>query len=125
MPTALPTMTPMQFLRQLPEVHDVTDEDECPICLQKYVPTNAPPPKFLDRLFSMVGRREPAPIETEHAVRLPCQHVLGSECIKRWISPAKGRQNTCPYVSAIPKSFLPFCSLNTSSSSRVRPKQKG
>lgn len=109
MSTALPTMMPMQFLHQLPEAHDVTDE-ECRICLQKYVPTNAPPPRIINRLISMVGRGDPGPIKTEHPVRLPCQHVLGSECIKRWISPTEGGQNTCPYVSATSNSFPRLCS---------------
>ena len=111
MSTALPTMMPMKFLEQLPKAHDVTDDDECPICLHKYVPTNAPPAGVINRLFSMIGRQDPEPTG-EHAVRLPCQHVLGSECIKRWISPAEGHQNTCPYVSASLHSISPPLLLN-------------
>lgn len=106
---------PMQFLRQLPEAHDVTDDDECRICLQKYVPTNAPPAGVINCLLSMVGLQDPERTETEHAVRLPCQHILGSECIKRWISPAEGNSNTCPYVSTLFNPFPRLCSQEPSS----------
>ncbi|KAF6221984.1 hypothetical protein HO133_001952 [Letharia lupina] len=97
---ALPRMTPTDFLRQLPEAQDLPDHDECPVCLQEYVSAKAPAPVIIERILSMAARRDPEPIETEHAVRLPCQHVLGSKCIKRWISPTEGDQNTCPYSEA-------------------------
>lgn len=87
-------MRPKDFLHQLPEAQPLTDDEECPVCLQKYVPTKTTVPGIMERLVSIVVRREAEP---EHAVLLPCQHVLGSECIKRWISPADGNQNTCPY----------------------------
>ena len=94
MAPALPRMRPKDFLSQLPEAQPLTDDEECPVCLQKYVPTKTTDPGIIERLLSLVVRREAEP---EHAVLLPCQHVLGSECIKRWISPADGNQNTCPY----------------------------
>ncbi|CAD6574877.1 MAG: hypothetical protein ASARMPRED_006957 [Alectoria sarmentosa] len=94
MSPALPAMRPKDFLRQLPEAQPLTEHEECPVCLQKYVPTKTTVPGIMERLHSIVVRRE---AEAEHAVLLPCQHVLGSECIKRWISPADGNQNTCPY----------------------------
>ncbi|CAD6567639.1 MAG: hypothetical protein ASARMPREDX12_000575 [Alectoria sarmentosa] len=94
MSPALPSMRPKDFLRQLPEAQPLADDEECPVCLQKYVPTKTTVPGIMERLHSIVVRREAEP---EHAVLLPCQHVLGSECIKRWISPADGNQNTCPY----------------------------
>lgn len=90
-----------EFLRELPEVRDLTDDEECPVCLQKYVPTNTPAPGIIERVLSMAVSRGSDLIHAEHAVRLPCQHVLGSECIKRWISPLKGDQSTCPYVSTL------------------------
>ena len=31
----------------------------------------------------------------EHLVRLPCDHVLGNDCIEKW--PYDNDQNTCPY----------------------------
>ncbi|KAL9134705.1 MAG: hypothetical protein Q9175_004106 [Cornicularia normoerica] len=105
MPSALPEMRPKEFLRQLPEAQDLTDDDECPVCLQKYVCAKTSPPGIIQSLFSIAVRREPESIETEHAVRLPCQHILGSKCIKRWISPAGGNQNTCPYC--VQKLFTP------------------
>ena len=102
MSPSLPAMMPSHFLRELPEVQDLAEDDECPVCLQNYVPTdyvprNAPAPGLIARLVSMAVGRKPEPMETEHAVRLPCQHILGSKCIRRWISPQKGNQNTCPY----------------------------
>ena len=83
-----------EFLSQLPEVQDVTDDDECPVCLQSYLPTTAPTakvPGMIQGFLSMFGQIEP-----EYAVRLPCQHVIGSKCIKRWLSSEEGH-NTCPY----------------------------
>lgn len=108
MSPALPRMTPRDFLGQLPEAQDLPDCDECPVCLQKYVSAKAPAPGIIERIFSMAARRDPEPIEPEHAVRLPCQHVLGSKCIKRWISRTEGDQNTCPYVSGFSELFMPL-----------------
>ena len=99
--TTLPSMTPFAFLNQLPLAHDLPDDSECPICVQQYGPGKAAAaPGLVESLFSMVVRREPEAIETERAVRLPCQHVLGWQCVRRWIHPKGGNQNTCPYVSA-------------------------
>ena len=97
----LPQMTPIAFIRQLPEVQDVTDDDECHICTEKYRPAKAPAPGIVESLYSMVVRREPESTETERAVRLPCQHVLGRRCLKIWFSANEGYHNTCPYVSAL------------------------
>ena len=88
-----------EFLKQLPEVQDVTDDDECPVCLQSYLRTTVPTarvPRMIQGFLSMFGRQEPEPIEPETAVRLPCQHVIGSQCIKRWLSSVEGH-TTCPY----------------------------
>ena len=95
----LPRMRLKEFLSQLPEVQDVTDDDECPVCLQTYIPTPAPAapaPGGFQGFFSKFIRQGPEPIEPESAVRLPCRHVIGSRCIKRWLSPEEGH-NTCPY----------------------------
>ena len=35
-------------------------------------------------------------IVTEDAVRLPCGHEFGFECISTWLSPEEGK-NTCPF----------------------------
>ena len=88
-----------EFLSQLPKVQNVTDDEECPVCLQIYLPITAPTAKasgIIQGFLSMFGRQEPEPIEPEYAVRLPCQHVIGSKCIKRWLSSEQGH-NTCPY----------------------------
>lgn len=96
----LPKMMRKDFLAQLPEVHDLTDDDKCPLCLAKYRPSNPPAPGIMERLASTFIRQNPEPIDTdfEIAVRLPCQHVLGLNCMERWVSP-QGGQTTCPYVS--------------------------
>ena len=96
-----------EFLSQLPEVHDVTDDEECPVCLQSYSPTTAPTtpaPGMIQGFLSMFVRQERETIEPETAVRLPCHHVMGSNCIKRWLSRGEGR-NTCPYC--VKQLFLP------------------
>lgn len=100
MSSTLPTMMPMMFLHQLPEVHDLACDDTCPVCLEKYAPTKPPAPGIIERLFSMVVPREPEPIDDklELAVRLPCQHVVGLRCIKRWVSPVEGGQSTVRYI---------------------------
>ena len=85
-----------EFLSQLPEVQDVTDDEECPLCLQSYLPTTTPAPRMIQGFLSMFLRQEPEPIEPETAVRLPCHHVIGSKCIARWLSAGEDR-NTCPY----------------------------
>lgn len=99
----LPKMMPRDFLRQLPKVHDLTPDDNCPICMDKYEPRKAPAPGIISRIVSMAIWREPEKVECEEfdrAVRLPCQHVVGKKCITRWISPAEGEQSRCPYVSS-------------------------
>lgn len=114
MPFTLPIITPKEFLLQLPEVHDMACDDTCPVCLEKYAPTKALAPGIVGRFFSMVVPREQEridPNKLELAVRLPCQHVLGLRCIKRWVSPVEGGQSTCPYVSA-PAEFSLSLSLS-------------
>ena len=99
MAPGLAQMRTSEFLSQLPKVQDVTDDDECPVCLQSYLPTTAPPapaPGMIQGFLSRFVRQKPEPIEPETAVRLPCQHVIGSKCIKRWLS-SEEDHNTCPY----------------------------
>lgn len=110
MSSTLPIMTPKEFLLQLPKVQDLTCDDTCPVCMEKYAPIKAPAPGIVERFFSMVVPREPESInhKLELAVRLPCQHVLGLRCIKRWVSPVEGGQCTCPYVSAPADFSLPL-----------------
>ena len=113
----LPKMMPKDFLTQLPEAHNLTDnnDDKCPVCLAKYRPRNPPPARgMIERLAStLFVRGNPEAIETEFevAVRLPCQHVLGAKCMKRWVSPIEGGQTTCPYVSSPSPTFPPSPSL--------------
>ena len=33
----------------------------------------------------------------EVALRLPCQHLIGSECIRLWLHPDGAAKNSCPY----------------------------
>ena len=37
----------------------------------------------------------------EHAVRLPCSHDVGSECIANWLSPSDGSGNACPMCMTV------------------------
>lgn len=78
------------FLTQLPRVRRGIlgkDDQRCFICMEDY------------------GTTPSASGIIEHAVKLPCNHIMGSECISIWVSnPAPGgdggggnsNQNTCP-----------------------------
>ena len=57
---------------------DLVYGDRCGICRETYS-TNIPG----------------SGIVAEDAVRLPCGHEFGSDCISTWLSPGEG-QNTCP-----------------------------
>lgn len=69
------------FLESLPRIEksELPDHSECAICQQEY---DTKP--FHGKLF-------------EYAVRLPCQHIFGSDCIESWLSPFKEGKNTCPF----------------------------
>ncbi|MCJ1469290.1 hypothetical protein MMC07_007923 [Pseudocyphellaria aurata] len=58
-------------------------EKSCPVCLNDY-----------NRPGSATSSR---PSETEHAVRLPCHHVIGRECIRYWLQDGN---ITCPLCRA-------------------------
>lgn len=72
------------FCDQLPRVgRGVLDKEnqQCPICMSDYGTT---------------------PSESgviERAVRLPCKHIIGSECISIWLTQSGGatENNTCPF----------------------------
>ena len=67
-----------KFLDQLPRVRRGTlgkANQECPICKQEY------------------GTTPSASGIIERAVKLPCDHIMGSECISSWLLAAN---NTCP-----------------------------
>ena len=72
------------FLNQLPCVGRgiLGEEDQrCSICMEDY------------------GTTQSATGIIERAVKLPCNHIMGSECISIWVSsPTKGGSgnNTCP-----------------------------
>ena len=67
-----------QFLNQLLETQDQVSSDEkhvqCSICLET------------------CGEMVPETGDFERAVRLPCQHIVGSGCISQWLQ----TNNTCP-----------------------------
>ncbi|MCJ1468136.1 hypothetical protein MMC07_006764 [Pseudocyphellaria aurata] len=58
-------------------------EQSCPVCLNGY---NHPG-----------SATSSGPSETEHAVRLPCHHVIGRECIRQWLEDGN---ITCPLCRA-------------------------
>ena len=71
------------FLASLPKVGRgvlATEDQQCPVCMEEY-----------GTMPSTTGI-------IERAVRLPCNHVLGSECISLWLTPSPFRHsnNTCP-----------------------------
>ena len=70
-----------EFLRNLPQVGeaDLPEGGECGICQEKY------------------GKADPQTGTVETPVRLPCQHILGSDCISKWVSPNEYGNKTCPF----------------------------
>lgn len=72
------------FLARLPKVGRgiLAQEDQhCSICMEVY------------------GTTPSASGVIERAVRLPCNHVIGSECISLWLTPSpsqRSNNNTCP-----------------------------
>ena len=66
-----------EFLSNLPNAseEDLAGNNQCDICVVEY--------------GSKADDKETA----EHAVKLPCGHIIGSSCIKRWIC----LKNSCPY----------------------------
>ena len=69
------------FLRQLPQVEkDILPKgSDCPICQEMY------------------GTISSNTWSTEVALRLPCQHIVGSVCPRLWLHPDEAAKNTCPY----------------------------
>lgn len=74
-----------EFLRSLPRVGeaDLPEGSECGICKEKY------------------SNLDSHPEAVDTPVRLPCQHVVGSDCIRRWVSPDEHGKNTCPFCRYI------------------------
>jgi len=71
-----------QFLDVLEKPDDLEKHDICDICQENF------------------GVRHPDNEPTEHAVVLPgCAHVVGSNCIERWLSADTEHEgkNTCPF----------------------------
>ncbi len=71
------------FVARLPTVGPgvlAKEDQQCPICMEEY-----------GTMPSTTGI-------FEHAVRLPCNHLVGSECISLWLtpSPPSHSKNTCP-----------------------------
>ena len=68
------------FLDRLPQVDlgELPDESKCMICLAVYY----------------TETEEDGTMEI--AVRLPCGHDVGDECIRIWLSPDKEGRNSCP-----------------------------
>ena len=67
------------FLDGLPRVtlKDLPAESKCMICLNDY---------------DNKTEEESA----ENAIRLPCGHDVGAECIRTWLSPDREAKNSCP-----------------------------
>ena len=68
-----------QFLSSLPKVSTSdlpADSMTCTICSDEY------------------GTASGIDKKAEHPVRLPCSHIVGAECIAKWLTE---RSNSCPY----------------------------
>ncbi len=67
-------------------LHDATDQ-ECPICIERYVPTGRSA-----TVAGTLGNDETESFELlpgageDSPVRLPCGHVVGEACIRQWLS---------------------------------------
>ena len=70
----------LNFMAQLPIISetDLVYGNRCIICCEVYGTS------IID-----------SDIMTEEAVRLPCGHEFGSECLSTWLSPQEGK-NSCP-----------------------------
>ena len=82
------TLAALQFLSKLPVVQD-EETDHCTICGEGFTDTGELP------------------------VRLPCNHVFGSECTVKWLSPfVKDRHTNCPMCRdhLFDKSMVPWSS---------------
>ena len=73
------------FLRNLPQVgeDELPDDKQCGICREKF------------------GKAELHAEAMEIPVRLPCQHIVGSDCIRKWVSPEEHGKNTCPFCRSV------------------------
>ena len=69
------------FIDGLPRVDlaSLPNESTCMICLIPY------------------GNDTENSSTLETAVRLPCGHHIGADCIHTWLSPNKAAKNSCPY----------------------------
>ena len=86
-----------QFLDGLPKVNteDLPAESSCMICRELYG-------------TSTEAAEDGA---AESAVRLPCGHDIGAECIRKWLSDDKEARNSCPacrmtFFPAQPRPYL-------------------
>ena len=97
----IPSPPPQQqpasnFISQLPEINPQHDET-CPICLEPFNSTADPEP----------------------ALRLPCSHVLGRNCIARWLE----TNDNCPLCRCVFLDLRRESSTPSSSSSSNRAEQ--
>lgn len=82
------------WLDRLPtiDIQTLTDNDRCcNICQVDFEPLY-----YTSRLGAWLSKREKE--ISEQAVKLPCGHVFGSECIQIWLSPTPkgGNSSSCP-----------------------------
>lgn len=90
-----------EFLRQLFQIENIvlSDDSRCCICLADY-----------GLLCTETGV-----IECE--IRLPCNHVVGSFCVAKWLSPTQLGHNSCPlcrreFFPAQPRPYLEHGIMN-------------
>lgn len=61
------------FLKGLERVSALPEDEFCSICLEYY--------------------SKPKTVDIERPVKLPCGHIIGNGCIRRWLD---GGHDTCP-----------------------------
>ena len=73
------------FLRNLPQVGEaeLPDDKQCGIYREKF-----------GKVKLYIGAMEVP-------VRLPCQYIVGSNCIRKWVSPDEHGKNTCPFCRSV------------------------
>lgn len=83
-----------EFLAQLPSVpvESLPAGSDCPICSDAY--PAEPTESGIARLARLLlGKSHEATKAIDSPVRLPCNHIIGGECIRTWISSGG---TTCP-----------------------------
>ena len=92
------------FLKSLPilSLIDLPDDNQdCPICMEKYLT-----PQHDETSWGILPPRTPSDRgsnPTDPPVRLPCNHIIGKDCLRSWLqsSVLNRNNNTCPMCRTV------------------------